>query len=83
MIFGAVWVLMCLAFIIYGIYILTSAKPSVGIVYDIESSSASTSPEAGNDFDTRLRKLEKLKQDQLISEDEYQRKRDEILKDPW
>lgn len=83
MIFGAVWVLMCLSFVVYGAYILASAKPSTGIVYDIEGNSAAASSDTGNDFDTRLRKLEKLKQDQLISEDEYQRKRAEILKEPW
>jgi hypothetical protein len=83
MIFGAVWVLMCLSFVIYGVYILTSAKPSTGIVYDVEDSSSTASSGINNDFDARLRKLEKLKQDQLISEDEYQRKRAEILKEPW
>jgi hypothetical protein len=83
MIFGAVWVLMCLSFVVYGAYILVSAKPSAGIVYDIEASSPAANSDTGNDFDSRLRKVEKLKQDQLISEDEYQRKRAEILKEPW
>jgi hypothetical protein len=83
MIFGTVWVLMCIGFIVYGAYILVSAKPSIGIVYDIEGSAPTAGSNADNDFDTRLRKLEKLKQDRLISEEEYRRKREEIVKDPW
>lgn len=35
------------------------------------------------DFDERLRKLEKLKSDELISEDEYHNKRKEIMEDTW
>ncbi len=35
------------------------------------------------DFDERLRKLEKLKKDELISEEEYLRKRQEIIEDKW
>jgi hypothetical protein len=83
MIFGAVWVIMCVGFVVYGAYILVSAKPSIGIVYDIVGGAPTGGTNTDNDFDARLRKLEKLKQDQLISEDEYRRKREEILKDPW
>jgi hypothetical protein len=83
MIFGAVWVLMCVGFIAYGAYILVSAKPSIGIVYDIEGEVPTGGSNPDNDFDARLRKLEKLKQDRLISEDEYRQKREEIVKDPW
>jgi hypothetical protein len=83
MMFGVVWVLACLSFVIYGIYILTSAKPSAGMVYDVETGSAAANAEAGADFDVRLRKLEMLKQDKLISEEEYQKKRTEILKESW
>ena len=35
------------------------------------------------DFDQRLRKLEGLKSEGLISEDEYKRKRAEILDEKW
>jgi hypothetical protein len=83
MIFGVVWVLMCVGFVVYGAYILVSAKPSIGIVYDIEGGAPTGGSNTDNDFDARLRKLEKLKQDGLISEDEYRRKREEIVKDPW
>ncbi|NLC70139.1 MAG: SHOCT domain-containing protein [Desulfuromonadaceae bacterium] len=35
------------------------------------------------DFDERLRKLEGLKQDGLITETEYRRKREALLKEDW
>jgi hypothetical protein len=82
-IFGGVWVLMCLSFIIYGIYILSSNKPSSGIVFDIEDSSVPGDQALPGDFETRIRKLEKLKDDRLITEEEYKSKRSEIMKEPW
>jgi hypothetical protein len=81
--FGVIWVLVCLSFIVYGVYILTSKKPSSGIVFDIEGSTASTNLGSRNDFDLRIRKLEKLKEDRLITEEEYKSKRAEIMKEPW
>lgn len=44
---------------------------------------AGGSGSVGPDFETRLRKLESLKKDGLITEDEYRRKREEILNDKW
>jgi hypothetical protein len=35
------------------------------------------------DFATKLRKLETLRKDELISEDEYQKKRQEIMDQKW
>lgn len=35
------------------------------------------------DFDERLRKLEKLKEEGIITEDEYKEKRQEIMSDTW
>src|SRR4051794_31978953 len=43
----------------------------------------SGSAETKNDFDTRLRRLSKLKEDGLISEEEFQAKRDEIMRERW
>ena len=82
-VFGVIWVLVCLSFIIYGIYILASEKPSSGIVYDIEGNAAGKDPDSSGDFEPRIRKLEKLKEDRLITEEEYKTKRAEIMKEPW
>lgn len=82
-IFGGIWVCVCLFFIIYGIYILASNKPSSGMVFEIDSRAAGTGTSQREDFDARIRKLEKLKKDRLITEEEYQRKRMEIMNEPW
>ena len=37
----------------------------------------------GSDFDARLRRLNKLKEDGLISDEEFQAKRDEIMRERW
>jgi hypothetical protein len=81
--FGIMWVIICLSFIVYGVYILVSNKPSTGIVYDLEGNTTLKNPGFHDDFDTRLRKLEKLKQERLITEEEYKSKRAEIIKEPW
>ncbi len=47
---------------------------------DIDSSEVSISPD---DFSVRLRKLNQLRDDGLISEDEFYEKRREILEEKW
>ena len=37
----------------------------------------------GDDFETKLRKLTKLKEDSIISKEEFDKKRAEILKEKW
>jgi len=44
---------------------------------------SSTPPAASGDFADRLRKLEQLRDDRLITEQEYQQKRAEILNERW
>jgi len=46
-----------------------------------ETNNQSTSV-SGN-FETRLRKLNRLKEDGLITEEEFQKKREEILREKW
>jgi hypothetical protein len=82
LVFGAVWILVCLSFIGYGIHILVSDKPAVGMVLEVDGA-AGTSPARGADFAARLRDLEKLREDHLVTEEEYQRKRAEILDARW
>lgn len=42
-----------------------------------------TGSASGSDFDDKLRKLEGLKKDKLITEEEYRKKREEIVKKEW
>jgi hypothetical protein len=39
--------------------------------------------DAPADFEARLRKLESLRRDGLLSDEEYRRKREELLKERW
>jgi len=48
----------------------------------VEIVSEKSEPETEN-FESRLRKLESLKKDGLITEEEYQQKRGEIMKEKW
>ncbi len=40
-------------------------------------------PAVGMDFETKLKKLESLRQERLIDEEEYRRKRSEIMMEKW
>jgi hypothetical protein len=55
---------------------------------DERFNSADTAPRAvhrapANDFETKLRKLNKLKEDGLISDEEFDKKRAEIMEQQW
>ncbi len=81
--FGAIWILVCLSFIGYGIHVLVSDRPAVGMVLEVDGATPSSGPAPAADFAARLRDLEKLREDHLLSEEEYQRKRAEILDARW
>ena len=49
-------------------------------VYEVNSEGDFNGLQVGNDIETRLKQLEKLKVDGLISNEEYTQKREEILK---
>ena len=82
-IFGIIWVLHVSPSSHTEIHILMSKRPSSGIVFDIESNATEDDPSPGGDFETRIRKLEKLREDRLITEEEYKYKREEIMKERW
>lgn len=77
-VFGIVWFTFWIGAMVYN-----------ALNYFARSRSSRTgSPSKGDgeeraDFDTRLRKLESLKEDGLLSENEYLRKREELLKEKW
>jgi hypothetical protein len=83
LVFGAVWIVMCLSFIGYGIHVITSDRPAVGVVLEVEGAIPGASPAPAGGFAARLRDLEKLREDHLVTEEEYARKRAEILNAPW
>ena len=82
MIFMVIWIAACGSIIVYGLLVLFSRKPPAMTEIDIESLDISQ-PVAGMDFETKLKKLESLRQERLINEEEYRRKRSEIMKEKW
>ena len=76
-VFMVFWFLVLGVIIAYYIYNLSSRK---GV---IEIETETKTPAAGSDFDARLRKLELLKKDGLVTDEEYREKRAEIMKQNW
>ena len=81
--FGILWAAVCIGFIVFGIYSLSRGKAPAVAIIDVESA-----PKVGNtaekaDFEAKLRKLERLRKERLIGEEEYRRKRTEIMAEKW
>jgi multidrug resistance efflux pump len=48
-----------------------------------KNASASPAAAAALSFDEKLRRLDQLRKDGLLTEEEYQQKREEVLKQQW
>lgn len=85
--FMLVWVLVGLAGIGYFIANLLSfsGSPAKSIPLTAEDviEVAADDQEPSVDFETKLRKIEALKKDGLLSEEEYRQKRKEIINQKW
>ena len=79
LVFALIWVTMCIALIVHGVKTLGLIKTGKIEIAEIEGALGDTS----GDFASRMRALEALKKDGLISEDEYRKKRNEILQEKW
>lgn len=83
--FFCLWVVVCVTMIV--LYTRLLSKPTdsgVNSLVDLDYAKTSESGETGSgDFDARLRKLEQLKRDALITETEYLSKREQILREKW
>jgi hypothetical protein len=79
--FGIVWTLMAVALTAYFAINVFSSRGFAHTEIEIENGAESQDGEM--QFDERLRRLERLREEQLISADEYQRKRDEIMGQQW
>jgi competence protein ComGC len=78
-VFMIFWFFIVGAIIFFNFYNLIKQKD----VIDIETENLSSANDSGLDFESKLRKLESLKKDGLISEEEFCKKRDEILNQKW
>jgi hypothetical protein len=78
-VFALIWVTMCIAMIVHAVKVLRLIKTGKIEIAEIEGAVGETS----DDFASRLRDLEALKNDGLISDAEYRKKRDEIVQEKW
>ena len=76
--FGIIWTLFAVA--ISGLHAYNFFSNRGVASWEIDIDSASNVQE---NFEERLRKLNKLKEDGLITEDEFEKKRTEIMKSEW
>lgn len=77
--FAVVWAAGCIAIIVTAVKALRLVKKGKIEIAEIDV----TSGETEGDFAVRLRDLEALRKDGLISDGEYQRKRAEIMQEKW
>jgi hypothetical protein len=77
-IFRIIWWVACAFMVVYGLRVLLGKKPPIILSADYESST-----HGENEIAVRLRKLEALKSEQLISEKEYEEKRAVIMNEKW
>ncbi len=76
-VFGIIWTLCSAGIAGYHIYNLISSNGAG--VYEVDIHEHQNS----EDFDVKLRKLSKLYQDGIISKEEYENKKSEILNSKW
>lgn len=85
-VFLVIWVIACIGIVAYSAKNLTSYSKLERERIPLTSEDVveiEPDEEAAMDFAGRLRKLESLRKDGLISEEEFQAKRKEIMKEKW
>ena len=79
--FFLIWTVVCIALIIFNILLIKKSgkneKDSIADILVEEPAAPS------GDFESRLRQLERLRIDKLITEEEYLKKRSQILQEKW
>lgn len=78
-IFALIWAVACIAIIVIAVRALRLVKTGKIEVAEVDG----TGNKMASDFAARLRDLEALKRDGLISDNEYQQKRAEIMQEKW
>lgn len=74
----------CLAMLRFYLRVIKAARPAAeGSIAEFRLESDDTAPKGSENFAERLRQLESLKKDGLISDTEYRQKREAILHEPW
>lgn len=85
--FGVFWTLTAVGITVFQAYNFFSNKGVASWEIDVDEGSNieknNRLASASGDFETRLRKLNKLKEDGLITEEEFRMKREELLREKW
>lgn len=81
--FGVFWTLIALVITGSNAYNFFSNKGIASLEVDVESGASLTSSPINQDFEEKLRKLNSLKEDGLITKEEFNKKREEILNQKW
>lgn len=82
--FLLLWVVGCIAMIVFYARLLAKKTPQEDSLLDVHFAEAGDAASGtGQDFAVKLRNLEQLKREGLISESEYLAKREQILKEKW
>jgi len=76
--FGVIWTLFAVGITISNAYAAFSGKGYGSLEMEEEGASS-----AGPDFEEKLQKLQRLYDQRLITRDEYDRKRAEIMAEKW
>ena len=80
--FVILWVLVAFGIAAFYAYNALSDRGASVVDVDVTGNAEPQAPSSG-DFDTRLQKLDSLRRDGLITDDEYDEKRQEILDERW
>lgn len=78
-IFALIWTVACIALIVHARKVLRLVKSGKFEMAELDEPTA----ERPDGFAARLRAIEALKKDGLLSEDEFRQKRAEILQEKW
>ena len=81
--FGILWTLVAAAIGIFNAVNLFSDRGIAATQFDIDGADFLGRQSDQLPFDERLRKLEQLRTEKLITEVEYQQKRDELMEAKW
>jgi hypothetical protein len=79
--FFGLFVLVCLSIMVMNLWNFFSKKGVAS--FDVNTESDTTLAKPTDDVVTRLRQLEQLKNEQLITDKEYAQKREEIMQQKW
>lgn len=83
-VFLLLWVVACVSMIVYYARLLAKKTPPQNSLLDLHIDDTGDAAAGENrDFSTKLRKLEQLKREGLLSESEYLAKREQILQEKW